>query len=586
MLTDRDRNLLERGATALRAGDLPAAERFCTEVLERSPGDAQALNILGAVAFSRRNYREAERLFNLAASASPENTGALFNLGKVNEVQQRFDDAAAAYTKILSRQPANIETRLRLGIVRYQQGAIDDAIAAFERILEEEPEHEAAALSLGVAYNAVARYEDSVRILRDLLAQSPQQVEAHDALADSLYELHRLDEAAQTCRAALSIDPNDIRALVLLGQVDCDRGEYADAERRFRMAAAKEPERYEPPMNLGVLFQRLERIDEALSQGKRAVDLAPTEPLAHVNYGMGLLLSGKLEQGWREFEWRMMDPRMREHFPYRDRLALWTGQRLGGKLLVAREQGLGDFILLSRLFREARSRVAELIVETPPELYPLYRAIEDIQFREGRIGRRAVSGIAAHVPLCSLPFVLGIHEAIPARVPYLAAPADRVARFQKRLAATGPGVKVGIVWAGSPGHLLDRYRSAPVRAFEELSGLEGITWISLQKGAHEPMRALPAIDLGAELRDFADTAGAIEALDLVVSVDTAVAHLAGALGKPVWLLSGFGSYWLWQLGRSDSPWYPTMRLFRQPAPNDWNGLFRDLRRALEQRTRA
>ena len=585
MLTERERNLLERGTTALRAGDYTAAERFCNEVLERAPGDAQALNVLGAIAFSRRNYREAERLFSLSASSSPDNTGALFNLGKVYEVQHRLDDAAATYSKILHLQPNNLQTRLRLGIVRYQQGALDEAIGAFERILKEDPEDETAALSLGVAYNAVARYEDSVRVLRGLLARNPHQVEAHDGLADSLYELHRFDEAAQTCRAALAIDPDDIRAIVLLGQVECDRGEYAAAEQRFRTAAAKEPERYEPPMNLGVLFQRVGRIEEGLEQGKRAVDLAPTEPLTHLNYAMGLLLAGRFEQGWREFEWRMADPHMRDHFPYAKQHPLWTGERFDGKLLVAREQGLGDFILFSRLFEQAKSRVSELIVEVPSELIALYRAIEGIEWCEDRIDSKVLGGIRAHVPLCSLPFVLGIraHD-IPARVPYLQAPKERVAAFRNRL-ATLSGKKIGIVWAGSPGHLLDRYRSAPARAFGELSDLDGASWVSLQKGAHEPMTALDALDLGPELHDFTDTAAAIEALDLVVSVDTAVAHLAGALAKPVWLLNGFGSFWLWQLRRGDSPWYPTMRLFRQPSPNDWNGLFKELRRALEQQIR-
>ena len=584
MLTERDRNLLERGATALRAGDLTAAERFCSEVLERVPGDAAALNILGAIAFSRRNYREAERLFSLAASTSPDNTGALFNLGKVYEVQHRLDDAAATYAKILSLQPNNSQTRLRLGIVHYQQGAIDEAIAAFERLLEEDPADETAALSLGVAYNAIARYEDSVRVLRGLLARNPQQVEAHDGLADSLYELHRLDEAAQTCRSALGIDPDDIRAMVLLGQVECDRGEYVSAERRFRAAAAKEPERYEPPMNLGVLFQRLGRIDEALQEGKRAVDLAPTEPLAHLNYAMGLLLAGSFEQGWREFEWRMADPHMRDHFPYTNRRPFWTGERFDGKLLVAREQGLGDFILFSRLFEQAKSRVSEVVVEVPSELMALYRVLDGIEACEDRADSQKLSEIHAQVPLCSLPFVLGIaaHD-IPARVPYLEAPKDRVASFRERLSNV-PGMKIGLVWAGSPGHLLDRYRSAPVRAFAELSDLDGITWVSLQKGAHEPMTVLDVVDLGPELGDFADTAAAIEALDLIVSVDTAVAHLAGALAKPVWLLNGFGSFWLWQLGRPDSPWYPTMRLFRQPAPNDWAGMFKELRAALRRRT--
>jgi hypothetical protein len=162
----------------------------------------------------------------------------------------------------------------------------------------------------------------------------------------------------------------------------------------------------------------------------------------------------------------------------------------------------------------------------------------------------------------------------------------KIEAFRKRAAGAGKGLRVGIVWAGSPGHLLDRYRSAPVREYELLADLRGITWFSLQKGAHQPLASLPLVDLAPDLNDFSDTAAAIEALDLIVSVDTAVAHLAGALGKEVWLLNGFGSYWLWQLERTDSPWYPTMRLFRQPRAGDWTGLFTELRQALAARIQA
>jgi tetratricopeptide (TPR) repeat protein len=583
---DRDRNLLQRGATALRAGDLSAAERFCSEVLERAPGDAEALNIMGAIAFTRRSYKEAERLFTLSASASPDNLGSLFNLGKVFEVQKRLDDAATAYAKILATQPKNQETLLRFGIVRYQQGEFDDAIGAFERILQDDPSNETASLSLGVAYNAVGRYEESVRELRGLLSRHPDYAEARHALADSLYELHRVEEAANVCRAALVTDRNDVQATILLGQVECDRGNYTAAEKLFRAAAARDPERHEPAMNLGVLFQRLGRIEEALKEGKRALDLAPSEPLAHVNYGMALLLAGDLTVGWPQFEWRAADPKMRDHFPYRGRLPMWTGEELDGTLLISREQGLGDFILFSRFFPQAMERVRRLVVEVPPELYELYDGMARIDWCSDRCDPETLSAVKAHVSLCSLPLVLGTGAQVGARVPYLTVPDHRRERFRDEIKAAGNALRVGIVWAGSPGHLLDRYRSAPTRAYAALSELPDIAWFSLQKGAHEPMRTLPIVDLGAELRDFADTAAAIEKLDLILSVDTAVAHLAGAMGKPVWLLSGFGSYWLWQLERSDSPWYPTMRLFRQQRPDDWTSLFGEVREALKERTQA
>ena len=583
----REQNLLERAATAFRAGDLTAAKRFCDQVLARSPNDSEALNISGAIAFSQRDYAEAERLFTLASST--ENLAALFNLGKVLEVQKRFEEASRAYRKILDKQPENVETRLRLGITRYQQNAFEEAIDVFVDVLRNDPDNGTAALSLGVAYNTTGRYDESVLVLRRLLAREPDQVEAYHALGDSLIALHRPEEAVRACESVLARNPNDALATILMGQAECERGDFATAERYFRRAALLDPQHHEANMNLGVLFQRLGRIDAALSCGKKAVELAPREPLAHMNYGMGLLLAGRLAEGWPEVEWRQHDPHMRGHFPYRDRLPIWTGERLEGKLLIAREQGLGDFVLCSRFFGDIASRASEVVVEIPPELMPLFKERTDIRIVADRCDPAILDTFTAYLPLCSLPFVLGIGETnVPATVPYLFPSTDLTTRFKRRFAGLGDGLKIGLVWAGSPGHLLDRYRSAPAAEFAALADIEGVRWISLQKGAHEPITALDTIDLGPELSDFGVTAAAISALDLIVSVDTAVAHVAGALGKPVWLLNGFGSYWLWQLERADSPWYPTMRLFRQPSPNDWKGLFRELRSTLEatQRIRA
>lgn len=578
----RDRNLLERATTAFRAGDLSAAKRFCDEVLKSAGNDSEALNISGAIAFAQRDYAEAERFFRLASASSNDNLAALFNLGKVLEVQKRFEEAADAYRKILRVQPDNIETRLRLGIAHYQQGAYDEAIEGFQEVLRREPENSTAALSLGVAFNTTGRYDESVLVLRRLLAREPDQIEACHALGDSLIALRRPEEAVRACESVLARNPNDVLATILMGQAECERGDYPTAEKYFRRAALLDSQRHEPSMNLGVLYQRLGRIDAALEAGKKAVDLAPREPLAHLNYGMGLLLAGELAKGWPEVEWRQHDPHMRGHFPYRDRLPIWTGERLEGKLLIAREQGLGDFVLSARFFPAVAARTGEVVVEVPHELVPLFKERTDVRVVVDRCDPAILETFTAHLPLCSLPFVLGYDETnIPGTVPYLFASSELTARFRKRFAELGDDLKIGLVWAGSPGHALDRYRSAPVREFAKLADIGGVRWISLQKGAHEPMLALPVIDLAPELTDFGVTAAAITALDLVISVDTAVAHVAGALGKPVWLLNGFGSYWLWQLRRTDSPWYPTMRLFRQHQPNEWSGLFHDVRAALE-----
>ncbi len=377
-------------------------------------------------------------MFVLASASSKDNLAALFNLGKVLEVQKRFEEAANAYRKILREQPENIETRLRLGIARYQQNAFDEAIDVFQDVLRREPENATAALSLGVAFNTTGRYDESVLVLRRLLAREPDQIEANHALGDSLIALHRPDEAVRACESVLSRNPNDVLATILMGQAECERGDYPAAERYFRRATLLDTQRHEANMNLGVLYQRLGRIDDALDCGKKAVELAPREPLAHLNYGMGLLLAGELAKGWPEAEWRQHDPHMRAHFPYRDRLPIWTGERLDGKLLIAREQGLGDFVLTSRFFQEVAARTGDVVVEVPPELLPLFKERTDVRVVADRCDPAILETFTAYLPLCSLPFVLGIDETnIPGTVPYLSASSELTTRFQKTLRRVG-----------------------------------------------------------------------------------------------------------------------------------------------------
>jgi tetratricopeptide (TPR) repeat protein len=538
--------LLERTQTAFRMGDLVAAERLCAQILARMPGDAEALNLLGAVAFSRKDFVEAERCFSAAWSASPENLGSLFNLGKVFESERRLEDAAVAYRKILVKHANHAESLLRLGIVRYQQCAYEEAIDAFQNVLELDPNNTTAALNLGLTYNASGQYEESVRVLRKLIARDPAQVEAYHALADSLIELRRPEEAVKAARVALAREEDDVQALITLGQAQFEIGDYAAAERSFHHAAAFAPDRHETWMNIGVIDQRFGRVRQALQNGRRAVDLAPTDPLAHFNYSMALFAAADFTESWKEAEWRMHDPKM----------PLWTGERLPGKLLIAREQDLSDFILFSRFFADARERTAQLVVETPPELLSLYCDLEGIELARDRCDPREIQAFSAHVPIASLPFVLGIDEnTIAARVPYLSISPASVAR--------GGGVgKIGLV--------LSRSRAYPTEAFASLAETPELECVPLQR------------------TDLGELAAAFAPIDLVITADVTAAHLAGALGKPVWLLHDFSASLLWQPGRLHSPWYPAMRVFRPSRPGDWARVIDEVRSELRaiQRTPA
>jgi len=300
-------------------------------------------------------------------------------------------------------------------------------------------------------------------------------------------------------------------------------------------------------------------------------------------------MSGDFVRGWPLFEWRLQGLQNRDKYPYRDIVKRWNGESLGdGKLLVARDQGVGDFILFSRLFPIAKARGLQLLVECPPEIASLYRGFPGIdRLLLGTSDVRRAPHVDAQITLGSLPLALKIDNTatIPSAVPYLHADVVQTQMFRERFAALGIGRKVGIVWAGSAKHGSDKYRSCNLGAFAALADVPNVRWISLQKGpAQSQLDTAPfgmnILDLSYDLTDYSVTAAAISALDLVITVDTSVAHLAGALGKAVWTLLGFETFWLWQTNVSTTPWYPTMRLFRQPMPNAWDELFHNVRAAL------
>jgi tetratricopeptide (TPR) repeat protein len=573
---------------AQQAGDLKAAERLFRQTLARAPESSEALHLLGVLAFTRRDFVDAERFFARAINANEKDYAAFFNLGKTYEVMGRFDTALAAYGAIPEQTEHYGDAMLRTGVIRYAQWHLEEAASAFETAIALQPQSTLAIVDLGIVYNHLGRFEDGLQTLRSALAVDPKLSDARRALADVLRFLGRIDESIAECQVLLETDPDDALTLLLLGRAMFDKDEFEEAENAFVRAARAAPERHEPRSNLNVLYHVQQRLDAAIVQGEAAIALAPLDSEAHINLGMSYLMSGDFARGWPLFEWRLHGTQNRDKYPYRDLVKRWSGESLGdGKLLVSRDQGVGDFILFSRLFPMVKARGLQLFVECPPEIAPLYRGFPGVdRLLLGTSDVRRAPHIDAQIPLGSLPLVLKIDTAtIPSAVPYLRADIAQTLSFRERFAALGIGRKVGIVWAGSPKHGSDRYRSCNLSAFAALAGVPNVRWISLQKGpAQSQLELAPfgmnILDLSYELTDYSATAAAISALDLVITVDTSVAHLAGALGKAVWTLLGFETFWLWQTNVSTTPWYPTMRLFRQPAPNAWDALFSNVRTAL------
>jgi tetratricopeptide (TPR) repeat protein len=503
-----------------------------------APNDAEAHSNLGISLAQQDRTEEALSSFERAIALKPDFPEAHLNLGFALFKQKRTEEATASYRRALTLRPGYVDAHYKLGSALQALNRLDEAVASFEQVITLQPDHAGAYHNLGNAFREQGRLEESVASFRRALALKPDYTDALNNLGNALTQQGKLDEAIASFERAISIDPN-----------------YAM-----------------PHNNSGTALLAQGRIAEAKAGYGRALALRPDYALAHFNLSLALLLEGDMAQGAAEYEWRLKtDDQL---LPAMD-VPSWDGQPLSDKAILLRaEQGFGDTIQFIRYAPLVRARCARVVLQCPGALVRLMATATGVD--EVTEAVEPPPGAAAHVPLLSLMHIFATRlETIPADVPYLAADPGRIARFQERIAPAA-GLKVGLAWAGSPKHKNDRNRSLTLDVLAPLLLVEGVTFFSLQKGDRAAEIAegygQRLIDLGPDLGDFADTAAAMSCLDLVIAVDTAVAHLAGALAVPVWVLLPFAPDWRWLLEREDNPWYPTMRLYRQPAIGDWGAV--------------
>ncbi len=418
-----------------------------------------------------------------------------------------------------------------------QAGRLDEAISAGKRALELQPNLAPALNNLGIAYFDREDFAAAERYYRRALALDPNFAEVHNNLANALRQQHKFEAAIPEYTRAMELKPG-----------------YADAA-----------------ANLGSVLHISGRFDEAISSYRWALTLDPNQANAHAGVGILHLLHADFEQGWPEYEWRLLMAESRHVAPPGP---VWDGGNPAGvRMLVYGEQGFGDALQFCRYLPMLKERGADVFLRLPAPVAGLIGdSMPGIDVSSGP----GLPSYDCHCALLSLPHRFQTRlNTIPNPVSYLYARPEIAAKWATRL-GSGPEFKVGVVWTGNPKHLNNRYRSTTAEALLPLLGVEGTRFFSLQVGArHNEMtqRSKGAVpDLSPELSDYSETAGAIANLDLVVSVDTSVAHLAGALGKPVWVLLSAVPDWRWMLVREDNPWYPTMRLFRQRTPEDWAGV--------------
>jgi cytochrome c-type biogenesis protein CcmH/NrfG len=470
----------------------------------------------------------------------------------------RLDRAERLLRQVLETSPKHFEALCLLGFSLKQRAVLGEAERCYARALEVRPESAPAWFAHGEVLRQLERNDAAVDSFNRTLALDAHHVGACLELGNLLFP-REPNAGLGFLRRAFEIDPNHdgVRACLTLGHVA-----------------------------MGALHAAREDWAEMLAAYRRALDIDPSHAEAHFNLAVELLRTGEYAQGWREYEWRWQwagfadRPR---NFPQ----PLWRGEPLNGaRILLHAEQGLGDAIQFVRYLPLVAERGGTVVLEVYEPLVRLLASLPGVATMVSR--GSALPVVDWHCPLMSLPLAFDTTlETVPAPVPYVTAAAAPL-EPDGPISATGAR-RIGLAWAGSPTHLRDQRRSIGLDLFAPLTHVQGTRWYSLQKGpAALALAASPAadlVDLGPRMSDFFDTAALIASLDLVITVDTSVAHLAGAMGKPVWILLSAPSDWRWMLGRDDSPWYPTARLFRQAVPGQWGPVLEQIHQALRAMTR-
>lgn len=472
---------------------------------------------------------------------------------------------------VLGADPDNFDAHHVLAVVAAHDSRRDEAVASYDRALAIRPDDVQALSNRGVALNELGRYGEALMGLDRALALRPDFLPALSNRGNALRGLGRHDEALASYDRALSLSPDFPEALSNRGNALHEMRRYEEALASYERALAARPNYPEALSNRGLTLQQLGRFGEALASFDRALAIAPHYADCRCNRALLLLLIGRFAEGWAEYEWRRQLGSW--HMQSID-APEWRGEGLRGKRLLLRaEQGLGDTIQFARFAPLLAARGAAVILDVQRPLGGLLQSLDGAPtiVRQGD----SLPPIDLQLPLLSVPLLLGVDGAsIPAEIPYIKADPAQVERWRERLMPGG--FRIGIAWQGSPQAF---GRAVPLNAFAPLAQIAGVRLISLQK--HHGLDQLAQLPPGMEVHDlgegfdagpdgFLDTAAVMAHLDLVISADTAIAHLAGALGRPVWILLADVPDWRWMLGREDSPWYPTARLFRQRRRGDWD----------------
>jgi tetratricopeptide (TPR) repeat protein len=607
---------------AHRRGDNLEAQEICSQLLKGNPRHAGALHLLGIIAYRAGRHDEAIDQLRLAVAAEPASAGLHYDLGTTYQFLGRLQEAVASYEEALRHapdypeahsnlglaltelgrlaeavdrlrqavrhKPAYAEAHNNLGHALYLQGHWDEAVVSLREAVRLKPDYAEAHSNLGLALARQGHFNESGVSYREVLRLQPDNATVHNDLGFVLKEQGHLAQALTSLREAIRLRPDYAEAHNNLGVVLTEEGHFDEALASLSEALRLMPEYVDGYNNLGLAYAAQGKLDEALAEHEKALALVPGHPQAHFFRALTWLQAGDFEQGWQEYEWRWKMPK---HEQMAFSRPLWDGTPLAGRtILIYAEQGLGDTLQFIRFAAAVKQTGSTVIVACQKALLPLLARCAGIDRLVATGPRWPDCDVQA--PLLSLPRILKTTlDTLPSDAPYLHADPGLVERWERELRPL-PGFKVGIAWQGNPNFVTDRRRSIPLRWFAALSHIACVHLISLQKGpGSEQLPQLAdrftVLDLARRLDEdagaFMDTAAVMKHLDLVITCDTASAHLAGGLGVPVWLALPFAPDWRWLLDRDDSPWYPTMRLFRQARWGDWEEVFQRMARQLREK---
>ena len=590
---------LQQAISFYQVGQLQQSEQICQQILRDFPKHAEALHLLGIIAYQVGENKVATDLITRAIEVDSKQSLFYYSLGNSLRKQGKSEKAIEAYHQAIQIQPNHAEAYNNLGTVFIDQGRIDDAIETYQQAIRIQPDHGEAYYNLGNAFHSQARLEEAVQSYHQAIQIQPNRLEAYNNLGVALTDQGKLEESIQIYQKTLEIQPNCADAYNNLGNVLREQGRLKESIQTYQKTLEIQPNCADAYSNLGIALKEQGRLKESIQAYQKAIYIQAGSAAAHNNFGQILLLLGDFQEGWREYEWRLkcddINPEKRT-FPQPS----WDGTNLDDKtILIWAEQGIGDEIMFTSILPNLSQMTEKIIIECDQRLTPLFqRSFPQIQFVSRANPPHPClldKNIDYQMPIGSLGQWFRTNEKsfLSGQDSYLHACPKKVLQMKRKYQQLADGkLLVGISWKSTGiNQRRASLKSTVLKDWTSILSGKNCFFMSLQYGdvkaeintftnqTETPIYQDKEIDSFQSLDDFA---AQVAALDLVISTSNTTVHMAGALGKQVWTLLPYIPDWRWMLDREDTPWYSSMRLFRQNETRDWSGVFSQVRSELEQ----